>query len=278
VLARLLDCCIDVLAVAVAITAPLLGCTPAEPMISVEGGRLQARRLDGSPLPPAALVGLELSIRDHLDRTTRVRIDDEAAPYGALAAYEVSWLDEASGGWLPLCERGLDGRRVAVALPGRWRDAGAGSFVEDPHDFTLTCTGGSNGKCARMGYAPGTRTRDGESLTPYFEACVRMMRADYCGDGRSHTRTGVPVELGDRDGRRTRHPGPGMAFEAVWGRQGAICVRRPRDPARTTLPQLAERCPRLAPAMGEHCREDALATRPDALLTNHSPAPDDELP
>lgn len=64
-----------------------------------------------------------------------------------------------------------------------------------------------------------------------------------------------------------------MAFEALWGPRGAVCVRRPRDPTSVTLPGLAARCPRLMHAVGEPCREDALTTRPDALLANRSPPP-----
>lgn len=261
------------LATAVVVACVLPGRNPSTPVLSAEQGRLHARDPDGSPLPAAALVGMELTLVDSNDHAVRLRIDAEVEPVGAYAAYAVSRLDDASGRWVPHCERDLDGRDVALALPGRWRDAGAGPFVEDPHDFTLACTGGSNGKCARMGYAPGARTADGESLTPYFEACVRMLRADYCGDGHPHTEPGVPVELRDRAGRHGHAHALRMGFEAVWGRHGAICVRRPRDYARASTGQLAARCPRLADALGERCREDVLATREDALFTNRSPEP-----
>lgn len=262
------------LAAVVAITCAFPGCGPSTPILSVEHGRLHAQAPDGSPLPAAALVGMELTLVDSSERSVRLRIDAEAEPVGAHAAYEVSRLDDASGRWVPHCEPDPEGLRVALALAGRWRDAGAGPFVEDPRDFTLACTSGTNGKCARMGYAPAAHTADGESLTPYFEACVRMLRADYCGDGRPHTEPGVPLELRDRGGRHGHAHALRMGFEAVWGRDGAICVRRPRDRARVSLGQLAARCPRLTDAVGERCREDALATREDALFTNRSPEPE----
>lgn len=266
---RRLRRCLSRAATTVTIACAGLGCAP--PVLSVEGGRLHAHDPYGSSLPPAALVGLELEVLDAADQPVHLRIDAEAPSLGALAAYEVSRLDPATGRWEPYCAPDSQGRRVAIALSGRWRNGGAGPFVQDPYDFTLTCTGGSNGKCARMGYAPGARTRDGESLTPYFEACVRMLRADYCGDGSTHTRPGVAVEHDDRHGRGARaHAPDGMAFEAVWGPQGAICVRRPRDRALVSLGQLAARCPRLSNAVGERCREDLLAHRPDALLANRS--------
>jgi hypothetical protein len=105
-----------------------------------------------------------------------------------------------------------------------------------------------------------------------------MMRADYCGDGRSFTTPGVPVELHDRAGRRSRAHARPTSFEAVWGRQGAICVRRPRDPGRVSSSRLAEQCPRLAEAVGERCHEGALAARPDALLASRSAVPDARPP
>lgn len=249
---------------------------PAALVLSVEGGRLQARRPDGSRLTGEALLGTELTVRNHLDVEARVRIDavrpDPLAPHGPLAFYEVSRWDAAADAWVSYCEPGPDGSTLALPLPGRWRDGGV-SFVEDPHDFTLTCTAGANGKCARMGYVPGRLTEAGESLTPYFVTCVRMMRADYCGDGRSYTAAGVPVDLLDRAGRQPQWQRRDMAFEAAWGPQGAVCVRRPRDASHTTLPALVERCPRLADAVGEPCREDAITTHPEVLLVNRSPEP-----
>lgn len=249
-------------------------CAPAAPVVAVEGGRLTARTWDGSLLPDAELVGLELTLPGAHARELHVRIDAQWPSLGPLGAYAVSRLDEATGRWVPYCEPGRDGRRIAVALAGHWEDDGAGPFVEDPHDFTLTCTAGSNGKCARLGYVPGLRTAHGESLTPYFEACVRMMRADYCGDGRSFTEPGVAVELQDRAGRSTRaHGDEPLAFEAVWGPRGAICVHHPRHAERLSLRGIGERCPRLAAALGERCQQDVLQRDPDARFVSRSRGP-----
>lgn len=256
----------------------LAACSADEPapVVSVLAGHLQAQRPDGSHLQPADLVGTELTVLDHRDRSTRIRIDgvhpDPLAPHGPITLYEVSRLDEEREQWVPFCQPGPDGVALALPLAGRWRDGGQ-SFVEDPHDFTMTCTAGANGKCARMGYLPGHPTESGESLTPYFEACVRMMRADYCGDGSSYTEAGVPVELLDRAGRQPQWERRELSFEAAWGPGGAVCVRRPRDPSRASLADLIARCPRLAQSSGPDCRENALTTRDDALLVNRSPEP-----
>ena len=77
-------------------------------------------------------------------------------------------------------------------------------------------------------------TRDGVSLAPYYQACVRMVRADYCGDGVEHTRNGTPVDIFDRVGVQKDEPAPPLSFEAAWGPEGAICAdgdARPDLPA-----------------------------------------------
>src|SRR6202162_534078 len=40
------------------------------------------------------------------------------------------------------------------------------------------------GKCVRYGYHPWEQAPDGRPMRDYYDACVRMVRADYCGDVR----------------------------------------------------------------------------------------------
>jgi len=240
--------------------------------IEAREGRLVPLDAEGEVLDPSRLVGAELTVLDPYDQATRVRVDavarDAPVPAGPLAFYEVSRWDEPAERWVPYCERGPDGLALAMALPGRWHDEGK-TFVPDARDFTLTCTGGANGKCARLGFVPGLDTVGGEPLTPYFEACVRMMRADYCGDGRSYTEAGVPVDLIDRAGQQPVWTDDALDFEAVWSAGGAVCVHRVRNPA-ITLDVLVDACPRLADAVGDDCLEGDLLSEPEARLVNRS--------
>lgn len=71
-------------------------------------------------------------------------------------------------------------------------------------------------------------TLDGVSLALYYQACVRMMRADYCGDGVGHTRNGTPIDLFDRIGVQRDEPAEGMTLEAAWGPEGAVCISHTR--------------------------------------------------
>jgi hypothetical protein len=43
---------------------------------------------------------------------------------------------------------------------------------------------------------------------------VRLVRADYCGDGIGHTRNGTPIDLFDRIGIQPDEAAPGMTFES----------------------------------------------------------------
>src|SRR5262249_37188157 len=78
--------------------------------------------------------------------------------------------------------------------PGGLR--GGGDFIDDPDAVTFACEGYAIYKCISVGYAPWV-TFDGHQLADYHQACTRMIRADYCGDGRSWTKDGVWINLYD---------------------------------------------------------------------------------
>ena len=57
-----------------------------------------------------------------------------------------------------------------------------------------------------------------------FQTCVRMVRADYCGDGVSHTKDGTVIEPHRIAELPSRDLRPGFVFEANWDEKGAICI------------------------------------------------------
>jgi ADYC domain-containing protein len=149
----------------------------------------------------------------------------------------------------------------AIAPDGRLEPA-------EPGVFELACTSGAEGKCVRFGYLPW----QGEQELALYNACIHLVRADYCGDGTPHTRDGVLIELYDDLGVRSPSFGAGLEFEAVWGAQGAICVRRARVPELYSLDRLRSECPRLsADDIGEGCSEARMSQTPAAVLANRSP-------
>lgn len=175
--------------------------------------------------------GAVLDARDEHGQAISLRIEDERR-HGDLSLYTVSVRD--GDAWRPYCRSGAH----AVVVPGAW-DA-RGDFVDDAALTTFACTDGAIGKCVRLGYAPWATAR-GVSLRDHHLACVRMLRADYCGDGTSHTEDGTPIEIWDTLGvvprgrvdRRT-------AFEAAWSPEGAVYVAAPRH---GSLEEIVARCP-----------------------------------
>jgi hypothetical protein len=147
----------------------------------------------------------------------------------------------------------------------------AGAFTSDglyegpPGRILPTCAGGAEGKCVRFGYKPWGFGSKNVSLAPYYQACVRLVRADYCGDGIGHTRDGTPIDIFDAIGIQRDEPASGMTIEAAWRPDGAVCVRRTRLPDVLDSTGLAANCPRLKHSIGETCNEAA-----PALLFNHS--------
>jgi len=119
----------------------------------------------------------------------------------------------------------------------------------------------------RFGYAPWRRAPDGQPLTNWFNACVRMMRGDYCGDGRPFTRDGTWVDIYDRIGIQKSDEDASLTFEAAWGPGGAICVAKTRLKDLIDLDGLGRICPRLEGHLGpEICTERS----DDALILNRS--------
>lgn len=177
--------------------------------------------------------------------------------------YEVSY--PADGQWVPLCGIDWSGEPVhSIPLRGVWNYAegveGGGGHVEDDSSFTFACQGHVLAKCVEMGYPPwvhGWACSDEEngrgrgrgcrriSLADHHQACTRLLRADYCGDGRSFTTAGVVINA--YDGLGIRVDSEEWDFEAEWTPDGARCMTASRsdslDDAPTCLGYLeAEGC------------------------------------
>ncbi|MFL5252192.1 MAG: ADYC domain-containing protein [Rhodopila sp.] len=223
--------------------------------------------MDGSSLRSADLVGAVLEANDEEGRLVTVRIEavrpDPSDAEGDIWLHEFSVLDPRAGAWTPLCVQAPDGTTGGFPLSGRWTPDGR--HLADSHKFTLTCTSGAVGKCVRFGYKPW-RSRNEESLWGYHQACVRMMRADYGGDGTPHTRDGTKIDVFDRFGIQKPESSPDeMTFEAAWDQDGAVCVRRTRIPALLNWQALVAVYPYLA-----HTPENECSEATPAMLWNRS--------
>jgi hypothetical protein len=235
--------------------------------VEVEGTAFRVTLSDGRVVPQEQLPGTILAIGNGTGRQRRIRIDgverDAKDPAGEVVLYTLSEQDSATGDWHNLCLPDPDGRRLDFPLAGAFTSDGR--YEAASGRILLTCTGGAEGKCVRFGYKPWGFGPNNISLAPYYQACVRLVRADYCGDGIGHTRDGTPIDIFDTIGIQVDEPAPGMTFEAAWRADGAVCVRHTRLPDVLDSAALAANCPRLANSIGETCNEAA-----PALLYNRS--------
>lgn len=129
--------------------------------------------------------------------------------------------------WQNYCRATNHFAAKAIALRGTWNRKG--TYQGNENHITFSCLSGALAKCVRLGYKPW-QTVKGQSLKEYHQACVRMIRADYCGDGTTHTRDGTQINLYDRLGIQKRNVVPGMSFEAAWGIDGARSIHHTRYP------------------------------------------------
>ena len=160
--------------------------------------------------------------------TVQLRVDAIQPATGASAdiwSYRVSFLDTVDGTWKPACPAADGSALDAIPVNGTWNYqegvAGGGDRFDDPTRFTFACEGAAIAKCIQFGYRPWATTADGRSLADHHQACTRMVRADFCGDGTSHTQDGNWVNLYDALG--VQQDTEAWQLEAEWNADGALC-------------------------------------------------------
>lgn len=224
-------------------TEPLVKAGATVKALRLEGGRLVA-----SPAASSSLVGTVLQGTASDGSPVEVAIcgAEPAHEDPELVWYRIEAWNPVAQEWENPClpgERVLDPRVLAVR--GVWDTSGAHRDVRGK--LTLACENGAIIKCIRWGYKPWA-SRDGKPLADLHQACTRMARADYCGDGRSHTREATIIDMYDTLGVLARTTAASAAwdparasFEAAWAPDGATCVARTRDGRE--LKSLLEECP-----------------------------------
>jgi len=175
-------------------------------------------------------------------------VESESASYdpthsGSTYLYTLEQYVSDTGTWQAACGADVDGRRVAIPLAATWN--AHGDRVESSTLFTFACSTGVIAKCYRWGYRPWL-TGYGDLIDVHW-TCTRLARADYCGNGVSHTHDGTWVNVWDAlpaPGPIQNHggllPPLGMLFEAGWNTGGAVCLSRARWLSDNTL---ANMCP-----------------------------------
>ena len=218
----------------------------------IKKGELFLVENNGKVLSGQALVGAYLPADSNGNRVwTIIRsvTPDPTFPEGGTSLYGIDVIN-SDGTTSPLCGADRDG--VSAAIPVAALFNTHGDRVESATQFTFSCTSGVIAKCYRWGYRPWLQgSGSPDEFTNLHWACVRMARADYCGNGQTWTHTGTLINMWDlapAPGPFQAHgPGdPTFLFEAGWSTRGAVCLSKQRW---ATLPTaIAASCPdRLVP-------------------------------
>lgn len=234
---------------------------PVPSRVEADGPTLKVTMSDGRVLRSPDLVGAVLTVRDGVGVVRRVKLaglsDDPGDRSHSIKLHDFQ-VEVAAGEWRPYCQKWpADGSQAGI--PMATADGG----------FELVCTAGSKVKCVRFGYAPWATGPDGQSLRPLWEACNRMVRADYGGQGEATTLDGQTIDMYDPLGIQTPDNAPEYGFEAGWAPDGAVCVNHVRVKQNTSLEALEAKYPRLKGRTGAICTEE-FARAHGAILFNRS--------
>jgi hypothetical protein len=163
---------------------------------------------------------------------TITAIEEEAGydPTNTDNTYLYSISQIVNGTPQPACAIDGDGRRAAIPISGAWDKEG--NRIESSTLFTFGCTTGVIAKCYRWGYRPWLTGYNTNVATTHW-ACTRAARADYCGNGTTHTRDGTGINIWDNipppGPIQIQGPTPAlMVFEAGWNTSGAVCLSHGR--------------------------------------------------
>jgi hypothetical protein len=209
---------------------------------SVFGGTIGAASYSGTDFAGAQFTAMR---GNNVPVTLRI-VSVVPPATGDVWNYFVEYYDQDDDEWYAICHD-PSGPIAAIPLNGTWDHhfgtPTGGSHTDDPTKFTFACRRkGALAKCVDDGYRPWASHGDAP-LAPYHQACVRMIRADYCGDGISYTTNGRLVNLYDNLGIQTdTNP---WNVEAEWMPSGARCLtthRRASRPVSCYDPSLDASC------------------------------------
>lgn len=205
------------------------------------GSELRVGTANGTTFAGTQLTGavLHFGVVEGAPKKRKVKIAGVTAPApgSEVWLYDLKIKDHA-GPWEPLCVNALGQSTQALLIGEVWNPATGGRIAGAGDQVTMACRDAAVGKCAEWGYYPW-------SLPEYHQACTRLIRADYCGDGNAHTLEGTPIHVLDEIGIEDVEPGVTYAVEAEWTAAGASCL----DLAHTRLAAPTLACE--LPACGE---------------------------
>ena len=202
-------------------------------------------------LQSTQLVGGELVYQiseSGAQKNARVRFDGAVLAAGTSDVWMFDLkISDNGGAWQPLCVDGQGKGVPAILLADIWDPQSGGKIEPTPTmAITFACRGGALAKCVEYGYRPWA-PKSNVSLRDYHQACTRMLRADYCGDGKSHTLEGTPIHIVDKLGVQKADGSAPYVVEAEWTPSGASCLNY--DNTRMPDPELACDLPACGPQL-----------------------------
>jgi ADYC domain len=200
--------------------------------VSMNGVSLNGVSMNGISMNGTDFIGAHFTASMSNGGSLDLRIDDIDPLAGTnddVLAYEVNVATD--GGWTSLCGYEADGSaRRALAVPGTW-DLATGAWSDTGNTFSFACRAASIAKCVELGY----KTWDG--FGDHQHACVRMLRADYCGDGNPHTVNGTPINIYDNAGVQTDTES--WNIDGEWTADGSLCFNNYRGSS--TMPSCSQK-------------------------------------
>jgi hypothetical protein len=198
--------------------------------MSINGTQLTGVKSSGTAISGTGFVGTRMTGTLTSGASVSLRIDSASllpAPNNDVWAYGVSYQLTGSTTWSPMCGSSTT---LAIPLAGTWNMGsgvyGGGSWTSSTTKFSFGCRGAALAKCVELGYKPW-KTVNGISLRNYHQACTRLIRADYCGDGKSWTANGTPINIYDRLNIQT--DAALYPTDAEWTPAGARCINLARS-------------------------------------------------
>jgi hypothetical protein len=210
--------------------------------VTLQGSSITAVASDGTVLSGSQLIGAKFTGQLIDGSAVTLRIDDVEVettkhPADPIHLYKVAFQRQGDKKWNYVC--GVENKTPVKTIPlaGRWNHdegvPGGGSRTDEPGTITFACSGYALYKCVELGYQPWV-TYGGRELSDYHQACTRMIRADYCGDGQSWTVDGTLINVYDNISLQSDTET--WPQEAEWTVDGARCLSHQRIQDLPTMP------------------------------------------
>lgn len=260
--------------------------------VKVVGTRLVGSN-SASTLSGSALVGAYFYIIDANHQAIRVYIKGlMPVPVWAgpkkgtmLESYRLEWTDPSADRIQNLCATppvekplssellGQDAEYTMVFEGTRYQAEKKLVLPGDRNWFNIACAGHSLSKLLLTGH----QLQTGNASVAQQQAVLKMLVADYCGDGTPFTVGGEPLYWKSADGYMSFFGTP-KTLEARWSDKGAVCLGQPRLKvtklaiAQQTYPDIyaaiEAQCPQ---AMPPQCLDTDLANFDGQLAVSGNP-------